>query len=397
MDGVVGMSSKIEIQGYCDARFIKLKEILAENFELGLDVGASLAATLEGKFVVDLWGGYADAAKTKPWERDTIVNVFSTTKIMTAICTLMCVDRGLLNLDTPVAKYWPEFAQNGKEELPVRYLLSHTSGLSGWSEQFPTEGLYDWNLCVTKLAAQKPWWKPGTKSGYHAITFGYLLGELVRRVTGKSLGTFFREEVATPLNADFHIGLSPENDSRVAELIPAKLPRLYRIVGKPFFQKLLSFHLAVKTLTKPNLMNIVNETKTRAWRGAEIPAGNGHGNARSIARICAAVACGGKLDGVTLLSPSIIDQALEEQSYGKDAVLRSPMRFGLGFGIPCKEFPFPHPRTLFWGGMGGSLAMIDLDAKMSVAFAMNKMSAKVLYDIRKERFLKALTEIFDAP
>jgi CubicO group peptidase (beta-lactamase class C family) len=390
------MSRKIEVQGYCDARFTKVKEIFAENFELGLDVGASLAVTLKGKFVVDLWGGFADAAKTKPWERDTIVNVFSTTRIMTTICTLMCVDRGLLELDSPVAKYWPEFAQKGKADLPVRYLLSHTAGLPGWNEQFPIEALYDWNFCVTKLAAQEPWWKPGTKSGYHAVTFGYLLGELVRRVTGKSVGSFFRDEVAIPLNADFHIGLPQENDPRVAELIPAQLPLLFRILGNSFFQKLLFFHKAIKTLTRPNLMKIADVTRTRAWRAAEIPAANGHGNAHSIARIGAALACGGTLNGVRILSPFIIEQALEEQYYGKDAVLGTPIRFGLGFGLPCKELPFPHPRTLFWGGFGGSVAIIDLDAKMSTAFAMNKMSVEILMDVRKARFMNALAEAYDA-
>ena len=387
---------KVEIQGYCDERFMNVKEIFAENFELGLDVGASLAVTLEGEFIIDLWGGYADAAKTRPWERDTIVNVFSITKIMTTICTLICVDRGLLDLDAPVAQYWPEFAQNGKEPLPVRYLLSHTAGLSGWSERFPMEGLYDWDLCVTKLAAQKPWWKPGTKNGYHLVTFGYLLGELVRRVTGKSVGTFFREEVAMPLDADFHIGLAEENDPRVADLIPAKLPLSLKILGSSVFRKLLFYNIAVKTLTNPNMYKIVDATRTRAWRAAEIPAANGHGNARSLARIGAALACGGELDGVRILSPSIIEHALEEQSYKKDLVLRTPVRFGLGFGLPCKEIPFPHPRTLFWGGMGGSLAMMDLDAKMSAGFAMNKMSAEILLDTRKTRLMNALAEAYDA-
>ncbi|HUY00635.1 MAG TPA: serine hydrolase domain-containing protein [Candidatus Deferrimicrobium sp.] len=390
------MSDTIEIQGYCDARFMNVKEIFAENFKQGLDVGASLAVTLEGKFVIDLWAGYADAAKTRPWEQDTIVNVFSTTKVMTTICTLMLVDRGLLDLDAPVAKYWPEFAQNGKENLPVRYLLSHTAGLAGWNDKFPIEGLYDWDLCITKLAAQKPWWKPGTKSGYHAVTFGYLLGELVRRITNKSIGTFFRDEVAKPLNADFHIGLSEEHDSRVADLIPAELPLVFKILGSRIFRKLLFFNMSIKTLTKPDLLQIVDETRTRAWRAAEIPAANGHGNARSIARVGAALACGGELDGVKLLSPATIERALEEQSYCKDAVLRTPVRFGLGFGLPCKEIPFPHPRTLYWGGYGGSLAMIDLDAKMSAAFAMNKMSAQILLDTRKVRFIDALAEAYKA-
>ena len=392
------MENEIEVHGYCDERFLHVKEVFAEGFKLGLDVGASFAATLRGQFVVDLWAGYADAAKARPWEEDTIINVFSTTKIMVTICTLMCVDRGLLDLDAPVAKYWPEFAQNGKEELPVRYLLSHTSGLSGWSEKFPMEGLYDWNLCVTKLAAQKPWWKPGTKSGYHAITFGYLLGELVRRITGKSFGTFFREEVTGPLHADFHIGMPAENDPRVAELIPPKVPLLIKFVGNTLIQKLLSFMIAVKVVTRPNMFKITDAINTRAWRAAEIPAANGHGNARSIARIGAALACGGKLDGVHLLSPSIIEQALEQQSYKKDLILGTPTRFGLGFGLPCKEAPFPHPRTLYWTGLGGSIAWMDLDAQMSAGYAMNKMTMNMntLLDPRNIRLINALGEAYDA-
>ena len=390
------MVNKVEIHGYCDERFANVKEVFAENFKLGVEVGASLAVTLQGKFVVDLWAGYADAAKTRPWEENTIIDVFSTTKVMVTICTLMLVDRGLLDLDAPVAQYWPEFAQNGKEELPVRYLLSHTSGLPGWTEPFQWEGLYDWNLCVTKLAAQKPWWNPGTKSGYHAVTYGYLLGELVRRVTGRSLGTFFREEVASPLNADFHIGMPEENDPRVAELIPPKVPLLIKLLGNAFLQRLLSFNIAVKVLTKPNMFKIVDAINTRAWRGAEIPAANGHGNVRSIARIGAALACGGELDGVHLLSPSVIEQALEEQSYKRDLVLRVPTRFGLGFGLPCKEAPFPHPRTLYWTGLGGSIAIMDIDAKMSAGYAMNKMNWNMLLDPRNTQLINALGEAYDA-
>ncbi len=389
------MSKDIEIHGTCDERFENVREAFAENFRTGLDVGASLAVTLEGKFVVDLWAGYADAARTRPWEQDTIVNVFSSTKVMTAICTLMLVDRGLLDLDTPVAEYWPEFAQEGKEKLPVRYLLSHSSGLPGWNDRFPIEKLYDWEYCVNKLASQKPWWEPGTKSGYHAITFGYLLGELVRRITGKSIGTFFQEEVAKPLNADFHIGLSEEHDTRVATLIPPKLRLLYRFFGNRLFRKLLFFHPAIKVLTKPDLVKVVDETTTRAWRAAEIPAANGHGNARSMARVAAVVACGGELDGVYLLSAATLEKALETQIESKDLVLRTLIRFGLGFGLPNEVLKFPSPRTLFWGGFGGSVIVMDLDKKVSAAFAMNKMTPSVLLDPRKERLLNTLYETYE--
>ncbi len=388
-----------KIHGFCDERFKNVKEIFAENFELGLDLGASLAVTHEGKYVIDLWGGYADEAKTKQWERDTIVNVYSTTKIMTSICILILLDRGELDLDAPVAKYWPEFAQNGKEDIPVRYLLCHSAGLPGFDKQFDLEGLYDWDFCVNMLAGQKPWWKPGKKSGYHAITFGYLLGELVRRISGRSVGTFFQEEIARPLNADFYIGLPEEHDGRVAELVPPKLSAFFRILASRVFSKLLFWHPTIKVFSKPkqtSMEDFVGASRTRAWRAAEIPAANGHGNARSIARIGALLACGGELDGLRLLSSSTIEKALEEQSFGKDLVLRVPIRYGLGFGLPSETVPLPNPRSLYWGGLGGSIAFIDLDTKISCGFAMNKMMMGTQGDIRSERFREALYEAYKA-
>ncbi len=389
------MSQAFEIYGYCDERFNNVKEVFAENFKSGLEVGASLAATLNGEFVIDLWAGYTDAAKTHPWERDTIVNVFSTTKVMTALCALMLVDRGLLDLDAPVAEYWPEFAQAGKKKMPVRYLLSHSSGLSGFGENIPVEALYDWDRIINMLAAQKPWWEPGTQSGYHVFTFGYLVGELIRRVTGKTVGTFFRDEVALLLKADFHIGLPEEHDPRVAELIPPKRTLLIKIFTSRLFQKLLSFNIRMKSVKPLFDMEV---TKTRAWRGAEIPAANGHGNARSIARIGAALACGGELDGVRILSASTIEKAIEEQVNGKDKVLGTKMRFGLGWGLPSTDLPyqFPNPRTFFWGGYGGSLCAIDLDAKLSIGYAMNKMYMEVIGDPRTQKLYEALIKAYNA-
>ncbi|MHA2407734.1 MAG: serine hydrolase domain-containing protein, partial [Candidatus Ranarchaeia archaeon] len=219
------MKVDFEINGFCDERFSAVKEAFAKNFEVDGDIGASFAVTLNGEFVVDLWGGYADKARMRPWKKDTIVNVYSTTKAMTIICALILVDRGLLELDAPVAKYWPEFTQNGKKKILVHHIFSHSSGLAGWDAKLKTEDLYNWEKVVNLLAMQTPWWEPGTKSGYHAITHGYLLGELVRRITGKSLGTFFREEIAGPLEADFHIGFGKEHDHRVADLIPWDLPK----------------------------------------------------------------------------------------------------------------------------------------------------------------------------
>lgn len=386
-----------EIHGFCDERFNSIKELLEENLKSGSDVGASFAMTIKGEFVVDIWGGHADAARTIPWDQDTLVHVFSSTKVMTALCTLMLVDRGLLDLDAPVADYWPEFAQAGKQDIPVRYLLSHTSGLACFEKRISFEAVYDWNHAVRLLAAQKPRWAPGTKNGYHAITFGFLLGELVRRVTGKSLGTFFRDEVAIPLRADFHIGLPKEDDPRVAELIPPKRS-LWDKFFLWFITKILGNWLPVRALLNPSLLKI-DVTKTRDYRAAEIPAVNGHGNARSIARVGSVLACSGKVGNVRLLSSETIEKALVEQSYCKDLVLRTPIRFGLGFGLTSKEIKIgPNPNVLFWGGAGGSFVAMDVDAKMCCAFAPNKMyidlSDPLIGDPRIKKSLALIPELY---
>jgi CubicO group peptidase (beta-lactamase class C family) len=374
----------VEIHGLCDDKFETVREAFQRNFEDGLEVGASFAVTLNGKFIIDIWAGYANGTKTHPWEKDTIVNVYSTTKVMTALCTLMLVDRGLLDLDAPVAKYWPEFAQRGKQDIPVRYLLSHTSGLSGFDRSLPVKTLYRWNKITNMLAKQEPWWEPGTKSGYHAWTFGYLLGELIRRITGKTLGTFFKEEVTDVLKADFHIGLPEDQDSRVGELIPPK-------IDMSQIKDVDLNSISLKSIIR--VRHNVEDTKTRGWRAAEIPATNGHGNARAVAKITAALACGGSLDGIRLLSLGTIEEALEEQSYGKDLVLQVPMRFGLGFGLQSKEAPIgPNQRILFWGGWGGSTSIMDLDAKLSIAYVMNKMTSGLTDDPRSKRLVEAVYE-----
>jgi len=375
----------VEVQGYCDEKFDAVKEAFRKNFEDDLEVGASFAATIDGKFVVDIWGGYADAARTRPWERDTIVPVFSTTKVMTTMCALMLIDRGLLDPDAPVAKYWPEFAQAGKERIPVRYILSHRSGLAGFDESIPLEALYDWERIVKLLAAQKPWWEPGQHSGYHAITFGYLIGELVRRITKKTLGAFFREEVAVPLNTDFYIGLPEKYDARVAETIPPPILK----PGEPGYFEIDPDSLPSKVMALAAIDNgdYVND---RAWRAAEIPSSNGHGNARSMARVGAAMACGGELDGVRLLGLPTIERAIEEECSGTDLVLGAPIRYGLGFGLNSKEMPVsPNPRVFFWSGFGGSRLVMDLDARLSWAYAMNKLYSDVPRDMELSKALYA--------
>jgi len=363
--------------GTCTDRFAPVRAALAASLD-DKDVGASVAVYLDGEPVVDLWGGHLDEARTVPWERDTLTNTWSTTKTMTALCALVLADRGELDLDAPVARYWPEFAANGKDDVRVRHLLGHTAGLPTWDEPMTLDDLYDWPTATSRLAAQAPAWKPGADGGYHAITYGYLVGEVVRRVTGRTLGTFFAEEIAGPLGADFHIGLSAEHDRRVAPVLTppervldpdAALPR--DRPGNPYLP--------------PATAN------TTAWRRAEIPAGNGHGNARSVAAVQSVLACGGTARGVRLLSEAGCERALEEQFLGTDRVLGVPMRWGMGYGVNNGQLP--NPRTCFWGGWGGSMVLVDMDARMAVAYVMNQMiDAEGLGDDRAFMILAAAYE-----
>jgi len=355
------MKRSYEIHGYCDPGFIAVKDAFIKNFEDQLETGASFAATVNGKYVVDLWGGFSDAAETIAWEKDTITCVYSTTKVMTALCALILVDRGLLDINRPVADYWPEFAKSGKDKIKVRWLLSHSSGLSGFDKPLSLETMYDWGKSINMLENQAPWWEPGTASGYHMFTFGYLVGELIRRVSGKSPGIFFRDEVAIPLNADFHIGLAKENDVRVAELIPpapVTPPPLDpdSIMMKTFFNSPLPMGYSC-----------------REWRGAEIPSTNGHGNARSAARVGSLLACSGELDGLRLLSKSTVDLALEEQFNGIDLVMGIPMRWGLGFGLAGELLNYSGSRSFYWSGLGGSWLEMDPDNRMCFSYVMNKL------------------------
>jgi len=374
------------IEGHCDPRFAAVRDAFAANFEAGREIGASLAATLDGEFVVDLWGGHADAAKTRRWERDTIINVFSTTKAMTALCVHMLVDRGQLDVDAPVAHYWPEFARAGKERITIRQVLSHSSGLAGIRQPLGTEALYDWKRMTEALAAESPWWEPGTASGYHALTYGYLLGELVQRITGRTLGAFFRDEVAVPLGADFHIGLPASEDARVAELVSPS-PAEHAAAGAT--TAVDGETLAEKVISNPPLRpEFANRPE---WRRAEIPAANGHGNARSVARVMALLACAGKLGSTRLLNEQTIARAIEEQRYTKDLVLGFEMRWGLGFMLISRQLPLgPNPRTFGHGGWGGSLGFADLDARVGWAYIPNKMSPGTAGDTRVAGVLGAL-------
>ena len=361
-----------EIHGTCDERFVAVRDAMSNSLEKGADVGASVAVTVDGELVVDVWGGHLGDADATPWERDTITNVWSTTKTMTALCALMLADAGQIDLHGPVARYWPEFAANGKADVEVRHLLGHTSGLSGWQEPMTFEDLYDWDRATSALAAQAPWWEPGTASGYHAITQGFLVGEVIRRVTGQTVGQFFRTEVAEPLGLDFHIGLAPSEFGRVANVIP---PPPLPIEG------IDPASIMVRTFANP--LMVADIAWTDDWRTAEIPAANGHGNARSVALGQAVVACGGELQGRRLLSPAGCRAIFEEQANGVDLVLGVPLRFGIGYGLSTPDAPMsPNEHASYWGGWGGSVIVVDQDARMTVAYMMNRMEAGVVGDER---------------
>jgi CubicO group peptidase (beta-lactamase class C family) len=354
--------------GTCTARFDPLRALFTTKLESGEDLGASLAVNIDGEMVVDLWGGWADEARTVPWTEDTIACVFSTTKTMASLAALVLADRGELDVDANVATYWPEFAAGGKARITVRHLLSHTSGVSGWDPPITIEDVYDWDTSTARLAAQAPWWEPGTASGYHMFTYGHLIGEVIRRITGQRLGESFAAHLAGPLGADFHIGLPPSEFHRVANLVPWPPQPSYPADLDPNGP-------AYRTFTGPPLERNIELSRTERWRRADIGACNGHGNARSLVRLQSAVACGGEVDGVRLLSPKTINRIFEVQSDGIDLVLGVPIKIGVGYGLPWAEvLPFvPAGRVCFGAGAGGSIVIADADRRLTVAYVMNKM------------------------
>ena len=371
----------MEIHGTCKPEFAAVRDTFEANFADGLELGASAAVTVDGEFVVDIWGGDADSAGT-PWQRDTIVNVYSTTKTMAAVCMLILADRGELDLDAPVAQYWPEFAQNGKDGVLVRHVMAHTAGVPGFDPPITIEQLYDLEAVAANLAAQAPWWEPGTASGYHAITQGNLEGEILYRITGRRMADWFRTEVAEPLGADFWMSLPASEDHRVGELQPPVMTGKLEISGVA----VAADSIAVRVML--SVPQTGREPRTREWRAAEIPAAGGFGNARSVARVHSALACGGAVDDVRLLSETGTRRALEEQTDSIDQVLMLRMRHGLGFGLQLGDVE-TGPGQMFWGGWGGSLAVIDLDARMSVAYVMNRMDADLTGDPRGNRIVEA--------
>src|SRR5262245_3127463 len=382
------------IHGTCPGSFEPVREALARNLDAGEDIGSSAAVVSDGELVVDIWGGFIDAERTRTWQRDTIVNMFSTTKTMTALCALVLADRGELDLDAPVAKYWPEFAAAGKERIEVRHLLSHSAGLAGWNETLVLEDLFDLDKITMLLARQAPWWTPGTASGYHPISFGPLIGEVIRRITGRSLGTFFADEIAKPLGADYHIGTGPECDARVARLIPSQSAEDVSFkLGDRLIQPGSMDSFLERAYFNPHVSP--DEASTVPWRRAELGGSNGHGNARSVALVQSILANGGQARGVRLLSEAGCARALEVQTDGTDLMFGIPVRWGLGYALDSDFTEMAYGaqlrghRVAYWGGSGGSFVINDLDLRMTIAFVMNKHVEAGGWDRRSVDIIKA--------
>lgn len=357
-----------QVDGTCDAAFKEVSDAFAANVDAGLELGAALSISVGGRNVVDVWAGWQDAPRTRPWTRDTLVCSFSCTKGVAAIATMWAAARGLVDLDTPVASYWPEFAAAGKESIPVRWLLTHEAGLSAISERMPFGSLSNWDAMTSALAAQEPWWEPGTGHGYHGVTFGHLIGEVLRRATGRTCGTLIAEELAAPLGIELHMPLPASLDARTADLT------VDMSADGTFFDVWGPTSLGPKSFGNPPDCNDPNHCSSALFRRAEIPAANLHTDARSLDRLYAVLACGGRLDGLDLAPSSLVEEFGTVQVRGKDLVMELPTAFSLGFEHTIPEWPFgPGERTYGHNGSGGSLGIVDPDAGVSLGYVMNRL------------------------
>lgn len=376
----------MELGGFCKERFAPLKAAFEANFKTRGEIGASVAVSLNGELVVDLWGGQHATEDATPWSEDTIVNVWSSTKTMAAMSVLLLADRGAVDLEGKVAHYWPEFASAGKRDVTIAHLMSHQAGLSGMDDAASGDALYDWDWMTAKLAAQRPWWEPGSKSGYHALTQGYLLGEVVKRVTGQSAGAFFKAEIADPLGADFQIGVSDESKSRICPLTtPSTRPDVPD-----------DGSIASRTFANPAVD--AAQANTLGWQKAEIPAANGHGNARSIVRAQTPMANGGHAFGKQIMSEQTTMRIFDEQARGPDLVLGIPLCLGMGYGLNSELVPLsPNKHTCYWGGYGGSIVLVDQDAKVCFSYVMNRMESGLTGDERGLSLVMAMYQSLMQP
>jgi len=369
----------IEIHGHTEAGFEPVRLAFEQNFSRE-EVGASIVVIREGRTLVDLWAGYADRARTMPWRRESLVNVWSTTKGIASLCCAMLVDRGELDYDEAVAHYWPEFGAHGKRNVTVAMLLSHQAGLSGLREPVDWLDFCDGERINELLLAQEPLFEPGSASGYHATTFGPLVDGLFRRVAGRSIGSFLDDEVAGPLAADFFIGLPESEEHRVAEMI-----------GYDTGAMSIKFVNDVQRLALGNPKADPEISNLRAWRAAEIPSVNGQATAAGIAKIYGALANGGELDGTRLLSPDTLVKATALRHEGVDRVFMLPFGWGAGFIRNVHKVLYgPNPHAFGHTGYGGSYGFADPERRIGVGYVMNKMGASLIGDTRGANLIRAL-------
>jgi CubicO group peptidase (beta-lactamase class C family) len=365
-----------EIHGTCAAGFEPVKDALARNLAGRGEIGASVAVVANGEQVVNLWAGWADPARTRPWQEDTLTNVWSTTKAMTSLCAHVLIDRGELDPDAPVARYWPEFAAAGKADIPVRWIMGHRAGLSGLRVPTTVEDYYDWDKITGLLAAQEPFWQPGTATGYHAITFGHLVGEVVRRITGQSLGVFFGSEIAGPLGADFHIGLPDSELGRCSDLQGVRPSADERAAVAWAYAN--AHPAAMAALTNPALAG--DEANAADWRMAEIPAANGHGTAAALATVFGTLVDGSE----RLVSAETLETVCTGQGRFTDLVLGFPLEFALGYALSGPEHHYgPNPAAFGHDGFGGSAVCADPESGLAIAYVMNRMGMNLSDDPRK--------------
>ncbi len=378
------------IHGWTDPQFDAVRDAFAANFSQHGDIGAAVTIYYRGEPVVDLWGGWYAPDQEREWDRNTLVNVFSTTKGLTAFCAHRLVEEGRLDLDAPVAEYWPEFAAAGKETIPVRYLLSHRAGMAAVRRDMSLDDILDWPTVTAALAEQEPWWTPGERHGYHALTYGWLVGEVIRRIDGRPIGQYWQEEFAAPLGLDAHIGTGPEFDGRISTLLDSP-----PVPGAPTLTDLFGGEDSVgaRAFTNPPTAapDGTNITRLRAWRAAEVPAANGHATARSLARLYGGAANGGEIDGIHIIDPETLEGAIVEQSNGPDTCLQIPTRFGLGFMLTGEFMSLgPNARAFGHPGAGGSLGYGDIDAQIGFGYTMNQMQSNLAGDPRVLGLIEAV-------
>ncbi|HEY1709782.1 MAG TPA: serine hydrolase domain-containing protein [Rhizomicrobium sp.] len=356
--------------GFADPKYDRVRDAFAANFAQHGEKGAAVTVLLHGTPVIDIWGGYRNAAQDEPWQRDTLVNFFSVSKALCTLCALQLVDQGKLDLDAPVARYWPEFEAGSKQSVTTRQLLSHRAGLPSIREPLPEGAALQWNIITEALARQEPWWPPGTAHGYHVNTFGFLVGELVRRIAGKSIGRYLRDHIAAPLGADAHIGLPVSEHPRVADYL---WPTASGSPGAPPPDQAMRLN----AYWNPPGFSGAGWVNRPEWRSAEVPSTNGHGTARGVARIYAALANGGAVDGMRIVSAAALAEATTEHSNGYDLINDRPSRFGLGFQLTQPERPLgPNKGAFGHFGAGGSLGYCDPEAGIAFAYVTNDMGPR---------------------